>query len=81
KPLQPEKSTNLSVGTVIRAGGFDLSVDAYEIRLRDQLGLSENIQASFSPQVAAILAPFNVPSARFFINGLRSRTRGIDAVA
>ncbi|UYY79379.1 TonB-dependent receptor plug domain-containing protein [Sphingomonas sp. R1] len=81
KPLQPEKSTNLSLGTVIRAGGFDLSVDAYEIRLRDQLALSENIQSSFSPQVAAILAPFNVPSARFFINGLRSRTRGIDAVA
>lgn len=81
KPLQPEKSTNFSVGTVIRAGGFDLSVDAYEIRLRDQLGLSENIQSTFSPQVAAILAPFNVPSARFFINGLRSRTRGIDAVA
>lgn len=81
KPLQPEKSTNLSVGTVIRAGGFDLSVDAYEIRLRDQLGLSENIQASFSQQVKDILNPFNVPSARFFINGLRSRTRGIDAVA
>ena len=81
KPLQPEKSTNISVGTVLRAGGFDLSVDAYEIRLRDQLALSENIQSSFSPQVAAILAPFNVPSARFFINGLRSRTRGIDAVA
>ncbi|WP_294333606.1 TonB-dependent receptor [uncultured Sphingomonas sp.] len=81
KPLQPEKSTNISLGTVLRAGGFDLSVDAYEIRLRDQLALSENIQSSFSPQVAAILAPFNVPSARFFINGLRSRTRGIDAVA
>ncbi len=81
RALRSEKSTNLSVGTVIRAGGFDLSVDAYEIRLRDQLGLSENIQATFSPQVAAILAPFNVPSARFFINGLRSRTRGIDAVA
>ncbi|OAN62245.1 TonB-dependent receptor plug domain-containing protein [Sphingomonas sp. TDK1] len=80
RPLRPEKSTNLSVGTVIRAGGFDLSVDAYEIRLRDQLALSEIIRSSFSPQVAAILAPFNVPSARFFINGLRSRTRGIDAV-
>jgi iron complex outermembrane receptor protein len=81
KPLEPEKSTNFSVGTVIRSGGFDLTVDAYQIRLRDQLGLSENIQASFSPQVAAILAPFNVQAARFFINGLRSRVRGIDAVA
>lgn len=81
RQLEPEKSTNLSFGTVIRAGGFDLTIDAYQIRLRNQLALSENIQASFSPQVAAILAPFNVPSARFFINGLRSRVRGVDAVA
>ena len=80
-PLEPEKSTNLSIGTVIRAGGFDLTVDAYQIRLRNQLGLSENIQATFSPQVAALLAPFNVSAARFFINGLASTTRGIDAVA
>ncbi|WP_410920871.1 hypothetical protein, partial [Pseudomonas aeruginosa] len=39
------------------------------------------IQATFSPQVAALLAPFNVSAARFFINGLASTTRGIDAVA
>ncbi len=80
-PLEPERSTNFSAGAVLRSGGFDLTVDAYQIRLRDQIALSENISASFSPQVAAILAPFNVPSARFFINGLRSRVRGIDAVA
>ncbi len=80
-PLEPERSTNLSAGTVIRAGGFDLTVDAYQIRLRNQLALSENIQSSFSPQVAAILAPYSVSAARFFINGLRSRVRGIDAVA
>ncbi|WP_066801469.1 TonB-dependent receptor plug domain-containing protein [Sphingomonas soli] len=81
KQLQPEKSTNLSLGTVIRSGGFDLTIDAYQIRLRNQLALSENIQASFSPQVAAILAPYSVSAGRFFINGLRSRVRGIDAVA
>jgi iron complex outermembrane receptor protein len=81
RALEPERSTNLSAGAVFRSGGFDLTVDAYQIRLRDQLALSENIQSSFSPQVAAILAPFNVPSARFFINGVASRVRGIDAVA
>jgi len=79
--LGAEKSTNLSAGIVVRAGGFDLTIDAYRIRIRDQIGLSENIQASFSPQVAAILAPFNVSAARFFINGLASTTKGIDAVA
>ncbi|PTQ12750.1 TonB-dependent receptor [Sphingomonas oleivorans] len=80
KALQPEKSTNITVGTVFRHGGFDLTVDAYRIHIRDQLGLSENIQASFSPEVAAILAPFNVPSARFFINGLASTAKGVDIV-
>ncbi|SFP56697.1 TonB-dependent receptor plug domain-containing protein [Sphingomonas rubra] len=78
--LDAEKSTNLSAGVVVRAGGFDLTVDAYRIRIRDQIGLSENIQASFSPQVAALLAPFNVSAARFFVNGLASTTKGIDAV-
>lgn len=78
--LEPEKSTNLSLGTVLRTGGFDLTVDAYQIRLRNQLALSENIQAGFSPQVGAILAPYSVQAARFFINGLRSRVRGIDVV-
>ena len=80
-PLEPEKSTNFSVGTVIRSGGFDLTVDGYYIKIRDQIGLSENIQASFSPEVAAILAPFGVQAARFFINGLASTTQGIDVVA
>ncbi len=79
-PLRPEKSTNFSVGSVIRFGGFDLTVDGYYIRLRDQLGLSENISASFSPEAAALLAPYNVSAARFFINGLASHTQGIDAV-
>jgi iron complex outermembrane receptor protein len=80
-PLEPEKSTNLSVGTVIRAGGFDLTVDAYRIRIRNQIGLSENLAGAGNPQVAALLAPFNVSAARFFINGIASTTKGIDAVA
>lgn len=82
-PLQPERSTNFSAGTVIRAGGFDLTVDGYLIKLRDQLGLSENIAATFSPQVAALLASTNTgaQAARFFVNGLASTTKGIDAVA
>lgn len=80
-PLEPEKSTNLSVGTVIRSGGFDLTVDAYRIHIRNQIGLSENIQASFSPAVAGLLQPFGVSAARFFINGLATTTKGIDVVA
>lgn len=82
-PLQPEKSTNFSAGTVIRFGGFELTVDGYYIKIRDQLALSENISATLNPQVQALLTPLVGPTgtARFFINGLRSTTQGIDAVA
>ena len=79
-PLKPEKSLNYSLGTVLRLGGFDLTVDGYYVRLKDQIGLSENIPATFSPQVAALLAHFNVSAARFFINGLESHTEGVDLV-
>lgn len=81
QPLRPEKSTNFSAGTVIRAGGLDLTVDGYWIRIRDGIGLSENIQNSFSPQVAGLLAPYGVSAARFFVNGVRTTTKGIDVVA
>jgi iron complex outermembrane receptor protein len=74
-PLRPEKSTNVSVGTVIRAGGFDVTVDGYWIRVRDGLALSENISN------ASLLAPYGVSAARFFINGVRTTTKGIDVVA
>jgi iron complex outermembrane receptor protein len=86
-PLQPEKSTNFSVGTVIRSGGFELTIDGYYIKLRDQIGLSENIQVSSSQSAAtnaaitALLAPYGVQAARFFINGIASNTEGFDAVA
>jgi len=87
-PLRPEKSTNYSVGSVIRVGGLDLTVDGYLIKLRDQLALSENISpttAGQSPeldaQIAALLAGTNATAARFFLNGVRSTAKGIDAVA
>jgi iron complex outermembrane receptor protein len=76
-PLQPEKSTNFSLGTVIRLGGLDVTVDGYYIRLRNQLALSENLSG---PLVQPFL-PTDVSAARFFINGLRSYSKGVDAVA
>jgi iron complex outermembrane receptor protein len=83
QPLRPEKSFNLSAGLVYRSGGFDLSIDAYQIKIRDQLALSDNLGSGVNatPQIAALLAPFNITAARFFINGLRSTTQGIDVVA
>ncbi|QNQ09774.1 TonB-dependent receptor plug domain-containing protein [Sphingomonas alpina] len=82
KPLRAEKARNLSAGVVLKAGGFDLSVDAYHIKIRDQIALSENLGGTV---VAALLAANpdtnNVTAGRFFLNGIRSTTKGIDVVA
>ena len=83
-PLEPEKSTNYSAGFVYRTGGFNLTVDAYQIEIRNGLTLTENIQKDANDPtnpVNAILDAAGVKAARFFINGLKTRTRGIDAVA
>ncbi|MEG3124082.1 TonB-dependent receptor [Sphingomonas sp. GB1N7] len=82
KPLKAEKARNLSVGTVLRSGGFDLSIDAYQIKIRDQIALSENLSGTV---VAALLAANpatnSVTAGRYFLNGIRSTTKGIDIVA
>ncbi len=82
-PLEPEKSTNFSLGGVIHTGAFSLTVDAYQIKLRNQIALSENIRGTgaVGDPINAILDPLEVQAARFFINGLRSTTKGIDIVA
>ena len=82
KPLRPARARNLSAGIVLRSGGFDLSIDAYQIKIRDQIALSENLGGAV---VAALLAANpttnNVTAGRFFLNGIRSTTKGIDVVA
>lgn len=81
KPLKAENSRNYSLGAVVRFEGLDFTVDAYRIDIDDQIVLSELINRSFSSQVANLLDPLGVQAARFFLNGVSSRTQGIDAVA
>ncbi len=78
QPLDAEKSRNYSLGTVIRFGSFEATIDAYRIDIRDRIVLSENLN---TPEVAALIAPFGASVARFFINGVETRTEGIDLVA
>jgi iron complex outermembrane recepter protein len=78
QPLDAEESTNYSLGTVLRFGGFEATIDAYRIDIDDRIVLSENLN---TPQVAALIAPFGASVARFFINGVETKTEGIDVVA
>lgn len=90
KPLTPEKSLNFTAGATFERGPFRLTVDAYQIRIEDRIVKTEILNSAearailTSPDVTAILAQRGVPgisSAQFFINGVDTRTRGIDAVA
>jgi len=91
RDLEPEKSLNVSVGaTANPLRGLTLTVDAYQIEIRDRIVLTENLGAAGSGTAAvnaAVKALLDangfqsVGAARFFINGLDTTTRGIDAVA
>ncbi|WP_425983117.1 TonB-dependent receptor plug domain-containing protein [Brevundimonas sp. TWP1-2-1b1] len=88
KPLEPETSTNYSLGAVFRHGGFELTVDTYRIDVADRIIYSETLGVSRPSQTAqstaaiqALLAPFGVTGARFFLNGVDTSTSGVDVVA
>jgi iron complex outermembrane receptor protein len=81
EPLEPEESVNLSGGLVFTmVPGLNLTVDYYNIKINDRIVLTENLRGA---DVEAILAAAGVvgTSGRFFINGIDTRTQGLDVVA
>lgn len=86
KPLKPETSMNYSVGGVFHRGPFELTVDGYWIDMSNRIVLSENLPNSGTDPtqtaaIRALLAPYNISAARFFINGVSTTTKGVDVVA
>lgn len=95
-PLDPEQSISYSAGVVFTAvPRLNVTVDLYQVDIDDRIIVTENLSATRDAAgapsgtgpgraIAQILngAGFNtVNAARFFVNGLDSRTRGIDAIA
>ena len=78
QPLEPEESTNYSLGAVFQLSGFEATVDVYRIDIDDRIVLSENLGGT--PALDALLQPFGIGRARFFINGVDTTTEGVDAV-
>lgn len=80
QPLTPEKSVNIGGGVAFNmVRGLSLTVDYYNIKIKDRITLTENLQGA---DVVAILQAAGVvgTSARFFINGIDTRTQGLDIV-
>ena len=43
KPLKPEKSFNLTAGTVLNVGKLAVTIDYYRIKVQDRIGQTENL--------------------------------------
>jgi iron complex outermembrane receptor protein len=88
EPLKPETSRNFSLGAVFHVDRFELTFDGYEIDVDDRIVLSETLtgSATAAPGTNArvifnLLQPFGASAARFFLNGVNTRTTGFDVVA
>ena len=88
QPLNPEKSVNFSSGVTANPfRSFALTADYFHITIKDRVVLTENLGASGNAATdAAARSALNaagftsVGAARFFINGLNTRTQGVDVV-
>lgn len=81
-PLEPEKSINLGAGvTFTPFSGLSITADYYNIEISDRITLTENLQGSDVLALLTAAGVTGVSSARFFINGIDTKTTGVDVVA
>ncbi len=88
KPLEAEKSENYSLGFVYHKGPFELTVDAYQIKVDNRIVLTETLTGSATAAAGTnarvifdLLSPAGASAGRFFTNGVDTNTRGVDIVA
>ncbi len=81
EPLRQEKSTNYGLGlTATVARQLTLTVDAYQIDIKDRIVLSSSFTRA-NPLVNTILGSLAVSQVQFFANAVNTRTKGLDVVA
>ncbi|MBC7455663.1 MAG: TonB-dependent receptor [Massilia sp.] len=80
KPLDAEKSLNMSLGAVLRFGPVNMTIDAYKIDIENRIILSENLTAANVRNFLTAQGFIGVGGGRFFINGVDTTTRGVDVV-
>lgn len=81
RQLEAEKATNFGGGFAIEPfDGFSLTADYYNIRIRDRVVLTENLTGAAVVSILTTAGINNVTSARFFVNGINTKTQGVDVV-
>ena len=81
QPLDPERSLNMGVGVALTPiRGLSITADLYQIEIDDRIVLTENLQGAAVVALLQGAGITNITSARFFVNGIDTRTRGLDIV-
>jgi iron complex outermembrane receptor protein len=76
--LTAEKSVNFSIGSVIRLEKLNITIDAYRIDITNRIVLSENLTQASVLNYLATQKFGSIGGVRFFINGVDTRTQGVD---
>ncbi|WP_308368296.1 MULTISPECIES: TonB-dependent receptor domain-containing protein [unclassified Microbulbifer] len=83
--LDPEESTNWTVGTVLSLGPVDITIDYFNIEVEDRIAPSQLYsltQAEIDSLVASgVTSAANLQNFRFFTNDFDTTTTGFDIVA
>jgi iron complex outermembrane receptor protein len=80
--LKQETSTSYSLGATAKlARGLDLTVDAYQIDIRNRIILSNTFNGGTNPDLTAALNDAGAATASVFANAVNTRSKGIEAVA
>lgn len=82
--LTPEKSVGVTTGFVFENGGFQLSIDYFNIEVTDRLALSQDFSLTDEERVALVASGVTgsdtLVSFRFFTNDFDTNTQGLDLV-
>ncbi|WP_217631370.1 TonB-dependent receptor plug domain-containing protein [Microbulbifer yueqingensis] len=83
--LDPEESTNWTLGAVFTLGAVDITVDYFNIEVKDRIAPSQLYsltQAEVDSLVASgVTSAANLQNFRFFTNDFDTTTTGVDIVA
>lgn len=84
-PLEPEESTNYTLGTFFNLGSLDVTIDYFQVEVDDRLSLTQDF--ALTPEEVEDLIEEGITSAgnlqnfRFFANDFDTETKGFDIVA
>ena len=80
--LKPEKSFNLSAGTVVDVGGLSMTIDYYRVAVRDRIARGKQIPLNPSDlDFAQSLGFTDIVRVSYYANAFDTTTNGVDIVA